>query len=812
MIFQAIPARRHALITLLGSTMLATSPALAQAAADEGASSNDEIIVTAQKREENLQKVPLSIQAIGTEKLDQLQVSDFEDYVKFLPSVTFQTFGPGSAKVYFRGVASGENANHSTSLPTVGIYLDEQPITTIQGALDVHVYDIARVEALAGPQGTLYGASSEAGTIRLITNKPDSGSFYGAVDGEVNLTAKGDPGYSFESFINAPLSDSAAIRAVGWYVHDGGYIDNIPGSRTYPTSGIVHNNAALVENNYNDVDTYGGRIALGIDLNDSWTITPSVMGQVQKSHGSFAQESGLPKLQTQQFNPENSKDRWVQAALTINGQIGNWDLTYAGSYLKRKINTESDYSDYAYFYDTLAGYGAYFYDNNDELVSPNQYIIGIDRFTKQSHEFRIASPSDKRVRLIAGLFYQRQAHNIEQNYIIDNIADSITVTGTASNIWLTKQLRVDRDYAAFGELTFDVTEKLKLTGGIRVYRYKNSLQGFFGYSGGYSSRTGEAACLNTDGTTRRANPAGTPVPILVPGSPCTNVDKTTADTDFTHKLNATYEIDENKLIYATWSSGFRPGGVNRRGTLPPYNPDKLDNYEIGWKTTSADRAFRWNGAIYQLNWSSIQLSFLGANGLSEVRNAGNARIRGIETDIGYHTGGLTLNAGMSYNDAKLRTPFCLIANPSFDCTLPGPAGETNSLLAPAGSRLPVTAKFKGNALARYEFPVGSWDAHFQTAVNYEGKRLGDLRTGVRAIVGDFKAYTTVDLSIGAKKDNWSVEAFATNLFNSNGVINRTLQCNEQVCGDPGGVTASGGKFYSNVIHPRTIGLKVGTKF
>ena len=808
--FQALPARRHTILALLGSTMLVTSPTFAQAAAEE--TSSDEIIVTAQKREENLQKVPLSIQAIGTEKLDQLQVSDFEDYVKFLPSVTFQTGGPGFAKVYFRGVASGENANHSTSLPTVGIYLDEQPITTIQGALDVHVYDIARVEALAGPQGTLYGASSEAGTIRLITNKPDTESFYGAVDGEVNVTAKGDPGYSLESFINAPLSESIAVRAVGWYVHDGGYIDNIAGSRTYPSSGITQNNAALVERNYNDVDTYGGRVALGIDLDDNWTVTPSVMGQIQKAHGSFAQESGLPKLQTQQFNPEDSKDRWAQAALTIQGQLGNWDLTYAASYLKRKVNTQSDYSDYSYFYDSLFGSGAFIYDNNGALISPNQYIIGIDKFNKQSHEFRIASPSDKRIRLIAGLFYQRQAHNIEQNYLIDNLADSLAVSGRSDNIWLTKQLRVDRDYAAFGEATFDVTDKLKLTGGIRVYRYKNSLQGFFGYGSGYSSGTGEAACLNTDGTTRGANPAGTPVPILVSGSPCTNVDKTTADTDFTHKLNATYEIDENKLIYVTWSSGFRPGGINRKGTLPPYNPDTLDNYEFGWKTTWADRAFRWNGAIYQLNWSTIQLSFLGANGLTEVRNAGDARIRGFETDIGYRTGGLTLNAGMSYNNAKITTPFCEIANPAFDCTLPGSAGEINSELAPSGSRLPVTAKFKGNALARYEFPVGSWEGHFQTSVNYEGKRLSDLRVIERGIVGDFKAYTTVDLSLGAKKDAWSFEVFAVNLFNSNGVINRGVQCGETICGDPGGVTASGGIFYSNVIHPRTIGLKVGTKF
>lgn len=783
---------RATLFALSASTMLVPAAALAQSPADEG--EGDEIIVTAQKREENLQSVPLSIQAIGTEKLDQLQVKEMQDFVRFLPSVTIQTAGPGFSQVYFRGVASGENANHSASLPTVGTYLDEMPITTIQGALDIHAFDIARVEALAGPQGTLYGASSMAGTIKIVTNKPDPSGFSGEIAGEVNNTSRGDWGGLLEAYINAPLSDSAAVRIVGWYRRDGGFIDNIAGSRTYPTSGITQNNAAFVEKNYNDVDTYGGRIALGIDLDDDWTIRPTFMGQVQKADGSFAQERSTAvarKLQTVQYNPELSVDKWYQAALTIEGKLGNWDLTYAGGYLNRRDRTESDYSDYSYFYDSLFGSGAFLYDNNGNLVSPNQYIQGKDKYRRYFSELRISSPQDASLRLIAGLFWQRQAHNIEQNYIIDNIADAITVTGTASNIWLTKQLRTDRDMAAFGELSFDLTDKLTLLGGVRVYRYKNSLRGFFGYSAGFSSRTGEAACFG---------------PAVVPGSPCTNVDKTTSDTDFIHKLNATYKFNEDALVYATWSRGFRPGGINRRGTLPPYGPDELDNFELGWKTSWG--RLRWNGAVYQLNWRNIQLSFLGANGLTEIRDAGKARIRGLETDINYRMGGFSLSAGMSYNDAKITRDFCQIANAAFDCTTPG-----NALLAPAGSRLPVTAKFKGNVVARYEFPVfNDWEAHVQMAANHIGKRNSDLRPFENSITGIFGAFTTADLSMGIKNDLWTAELFATNLFNSNGVINRGVQCSESVCGDPGNVTAGGGVFYDNVVRPRLIGFKVGRKF
>ena len=232
---------------------------------------------------------------------------------------------------------------------------------------------------------------------------------------------------------------------------------------------------------------------------------------------------------------------------------------------------------------------------------------------------RCRSPQDQPVRVIVGLFYQRQQNDIEQNYIIDNIADAITVTGTDSNIWLTKQKRVDRDYAAFGEIAWTSPTSSTLTGGVRVYKYDNSLVGFFGYSAGLQQ---------PDRRSRRASR-----PPMVDGSPCTNLDKATKDTDWLHKLNLTYKITDDALVYGTWSRGFRPGGINRRGALPPYRSDQLDNYELGWKTSWADHTVRFNGAIYQLDWTDIQFSFLGENGLTEIRNAGDGRIRGFEFDL-----------------------------------------------------------------------------------------------------------------------------------------------------------------------------------
>jgi outer membrane receptor protein involved in Fe transport len=316
------------------------------------------------------------------------------------------------------------------------------------------------------------------------------------------------------------------------------------------------------------------------------------------------------------------------------------------------------------------------------------------------------------------------------------------------------------------------------------------LVGFFGYNNPGFSSNPVYACQG---------------PAVVDGSPCTNLDKRTKKTDFIHKLNLTYKFTDDVMMYATWSRGFRPGGINRRGSLPPYGSDTLDNYELGWKTSFGP--VRFNGAVYQEDWKNIQLSFLGANGLSEVRNAGIARIRGLEADVSYRAGGFSLGIGGSYNDATIRRDFCAIANADFDCTTPG-----NAELAPSGSRLPVTAKFKGNAVARYEFPISGLDGHVQFAVNHIGKRRSDLRTLENDIVGDFKAYTTADFSIGVKGEGWDAELFATNLFDSRGVINSAVQCGETVCGDADGDTANGGVFYDNVIRPRLIGIKVSKDF
>jgi iron complex outermembrane recepter protein len=747
----------------------------------------EEVVVTAQKRSESLQDVPLSIQAIGSQRLEDLSVKSFDDYVRFLPSVNFQTGAPGFASVYMRGIASGENSNHSGPLPSVGIYLDEQPITTIQGALDVHIYDIARVEALAGPQGTLYGASSQAGTIRIITNKPDAEAFDAGFSVEGNMVSKGDLGYVAEGFVNLPVGERAAIRLVGFAKRDAGFIDNVPGTRTYPVSGVTINNNDLVEEDYNAVDTYGARAALRIDLSDNWTITPAIMAQQTKAGGSFSFNPALGDMRVSRFLPESLEDRWAQLALTVEGKIANLNVVYAGAYLKRDADTLADYSDYSFFYDVNYGSGAYIYDNAGNVIEPTQGTIGKDGYKRQSHELRFSTTGEGRVNAVGGLFYQRQVHDILQNYYIRNFSDFFAVTGYPDAIWLTNQQRVDRDYAAFGEVTFDATDRLSLTAGVRYFESRNSLIGFFGYGGNFSSRTGEAACFT---------PVG--VGLGINGGPCINLDKEVEEDGWTPRINATYKLDDDKMIYLTYSEGFRPGGINRRGTLPPYNADFLNNYEFGWKTTWAANTLRFNGALFLLKWDDIQFSYLGLNGLTEIRNAGNAEVRGLEVDLSWAASdNLTITGGFALTDTELTSDYCI------DASACPPAN------APAGTQLPVTPKFKGNLTARYGFPLGGMDGHVQLAAVYQGSNWADLQTSDRLPLGQLAAYTTADFALGASADNYEYEFFMQNLFDKRGAVTFTTQC--AINGFAGNVLC-GNQPYTIPNRPRLIGFKYTQKF
>ncbi|MCF8474072.1 MAG: TonB-dependent receptor [Emcibacter sp.] len=770
---------------LLASTILLSGSLTVQAADDQKVSL-EEIVVTSQKRESNLQDVSLSVQVLGNQQLEDLNVNAFDDYIQFLPTVSFQSSRPGVAQVYMRGISSGGDGVHSGSMPSVGVYLDEQPITTINQVLDLHVYDVARIETLSGPQGTLFGANSQAGTMRILTNKPVLGETSGGFDVAVNTIKDGEMGYTLEGFANIPISDNAAIRLVAWHEKDGGYIDNIPAEITYLGSGIVVNNDALVEKNFNDTSTTGMRALLKIDLNDNWTITPGLTYQHQKSTGVFTHDpEDIGDLNSRTFYPTVYDEDWYQATLTVEGKVGDLDLVYAGAYLNRTVDSMYDYSGYSEYLESF-GYCYYYDASGDNCVDPSQHVTGDEKYTRQSHEFRLQTPQENKLRAIAGLFYQRQVHDFDLQWVVPAMNSEDSVVENGHTTWQTKQIRIDRDYAAFGEVSYDITDKLTILGGARFYKYRNTLHGFNGWLKYCTGSYIDGKFVQDD--------AGTPQ------YPCFDtkiLDGKNEDTGQTFKVNLSYTIDEDKMVYATFSQGFRPGGVNRARVpgVPGYKPDFVDNYELGWKTTWLDNRLRFNGAAYYVEWSDVQLGVLdfAVSPLTIIRNAGNSRTYGAEFDLVFAaTNNLTLSFSGSYNDAKLTTPYLKteIDEDTDEVTI--------TTLAPVGTRMPYVPKVQFTAIARYEENISDFPTFFQAAYSYTGNSTNNLET---SLVEDQAAYGILNLSAGVQKDNWTMSIFADNITDTRAVIARFY---------PGYPSEKDTTIGTN--RPRTLGIRFGQRF
>jgi len=787
-----------------------------------------EVVVTAQKRSEDLQKVPISLQVLSSEKLDQLQVHDLDDYAKLLPSVTFRSNGPGQAELFFRGISTSSSATplHAGFLPSSGLYLDEIPVTTVAGALDIHIYDIARVEALAGPQGTLYGASSLSGTMRIITNKPDPSGFSAGYDLKADKWLHGDPGGGVEGYVNIPVGEHAAVRLVGYYDHEGGYINNVYRQDTFqrysptgtPVAGgpnggpdgfpnydpVTINNADVVRRHWNDVDSVGGRAALKVDLNDQWTITPQLIAQHQKTNGDFAFDPNFGDLNGGDYFRPYNRDTWYQSELTIEGKISNWDLVYSGGWFDRKVDNLVDYSQYSVAYDAQAIANSYAYtrfvDAAGNLIDrPVQYTKNTDKYTKMSHELRVSSPAEYRFRATAGLFYQRQTDKIRAEFGLPNLPVYYEVAGQQNVYYLSQMDRADRDYAVFGEASFDITDQLKLNAGIREFWVNNTLWGFFGFNdNGYSTHSGEALCL------QEGNPILTTPGVYTGGPlPCVNTNKKVVENGETHRINLQYQINPDLMVYGTWSTGFRPGGNNRLPTAGSYGADTLANFELGWKTTWLDRRLRFNGAVFYEKWKAVQTAVQGQYGITSIVNAGNAKVEGLESELQWAVDDhLTLSAaGTGLLRLETTSVFCR----------PSPLGVPQSSCTPdfvdaaPGTQLPVTPKLKVNGTARYTFEMGDYKSFVQMSVAHQSSTSFSLEA-TRIYAGDTPAFTTVDFSAGTAMNNWHIEAFVENAFDKRGQLGKNSECNDLVAH----YCLLNAHVYP--IKPMQFGLKFGQKF
>ena len=732
---------------LLAAAVVTGSLAMPQQAPAQDATL-DEIIVTATKREESLQDIPISVNALSGETIQALGLTDFESYAHMLPTMSFKSVGPGTATLIMRGASDGGDGNASGSQPSVGLFLDEAPVTTIASNLDIHIYDIERIEALAGPQGTLFGASSQSGNLRIITNKPDTSGFSGGVDVGGFGTTGGDPGYSLEGFVNAPLGDKAAIRLVGWYLDEGGYIDNLAGTRNYALEGgFGYNadpnapygrtaslgNASLVGDDTNELTKIGARAALRINLNDNWMADVSVIYQDLETTGTWDHDpSNVGERNIQRWFADFSDDQFVQGNITVEGDIGNNVLVYSGTIMDRDVNYQSDYTAYGedaywvpyYVCDYSATGPDLATQTNTDCTSLEQYYQEDNTYERSTHELRLQSAGDRRFHYTVGVFYTEIEHRYLQEWIQPGISPNRVVPGGAANrFFRTDQQRTDEQTALFGEITYDFSDQFSATFGARYFENDSKLVGVVGWG-----------------------------PVLF-GDADTSVDATYNDTDSIFKFNLAWRATDDVMFYFTASEGYRPGGLNRDPGLAQfgaaeYTPDVLTNYEIGWKTTLMDSRVRFNGAVYFADWEDVQYTiydFSLSRCCGSVYNLADAEIKGLEMDITtLLTDQWELSAAIAYNDGETKGDFTLI---------------NDRLAVPDGTELPNVPEWKGNVWTRYSFNVGSFDSYAQAALTYTGSSFNEIRPDQRS---PQDSYSILNLRAGFGREKWGIDGYINN--------------------------------------------------
>jgi len=614
-----IAAAVAAILSAPSTMIVYAAPADTETAA--GGNEITEVVVTAQRRSENLQDVPITIQAISGQQLQQLNVVGFNDLLKYTPNVTFSGNGPGTGNIFMRGLGGSGSGNQSQSttapFPNVALYLDDQSMQFPARNNDVYLVDMERVEVLEGPQGTLFGGGAQAGAIRYITNKPRLDATSGEVTAGYGITAGGDPNTALNAVLNVPVVDGKfGLRAVVFSDRRGGYIDNIPATIGYIPGTIPHdlggnptaNNGPVQGTNTNSFDVQGLRVSALWRINDSWDALLQQNYQDMHSDGYYyayptsTDGRALQQYQITAFAPAFNKDRYESTALTINGKIGNiLDVVYSGSYMTRHIEGQQDYSNYmrssvGSYYACIGTGAGYFNEKNFPSLTghPLQCSTAVGNWNDktsnkhQSHEIRLSTNAENRLRGLVGGYWEKFVINDNMNFNYLGIpqcdqanldaalaggADCLSAVGPTPGAFAgTPGLRtnantafgedVQRGYkqtAAFTSIDLDIIPKvLTITGGIRWYHYDEFEHG----SEYYSESTSTGLVVNhINGACTAAGLCGFPI----------NLDK--SESGHRWRGNLTWHVTNDIMAYYTYSEGFRPGGFNR--TNSPLGVDPI---------------------------------------------------------------------------------------------------------------------------------------------------------------------------------------------------------------------------------------------
>ena len=757
--------------------------------AENTAGALEEVTVTARKREENIQDIPQSIQAFSQQEIDRAGIKSLHDVARFVPSMTVVSSAAGLNKIVFRGLA--DSVRPYIADASAAIYLDEQPLTTGAQSPDIRPIDLERIETLAGPQGTLYGASSQSGTLRYIVAKPDPTQFSANVGGGLHTIDSGGTGWDADAMVNIPLiQDTLAIRLVGFGAKDAGYIDNVlgnsPGRFDAETGERIQGsktNAAIVDNDINSTDWVGGRISARWLMTDTWSLTGIYNYSDSTINGNNDYDPTIGDLQTVRFHRESWDDKWSNFQATLEGDLGFAQLTSSLSYFERDTAYFLDAtSGVAYYHSVLGFYGrgscgsnsyyAYYniydfatacelngtyYDFDDG--DPTGFWQNVQRDTRWTTETRL-SGSTSRWDWTVGLFYQEAKQRWDFGTGIDGYTQ--TESWAAYNAlfgplepteirWGSGEQSKRKDFALFGEATFNITEEWKLLFGARWYD------------------------VSIDRSYYRSIPATGPSIVVTPSG---------GDDGLLPKFGFQYFFEDDRMFYALYSEGFRSGGINRaRGepTLPiQYDPDLLKNYEAGFKSRWMGGKLQFNLIGYHMMWEDMQLELIDPSYYccnqpwqTVIGNVSDAVVDGVEVELNWlATDQWSLGLNLTYLfKAEIDENVSV-----FDERQP----EDVVLEIPAGTQLPLSSDIGVAAFTQYTWPVdwaGGGDTFLRLQYTHTGEswnRLvdGDLDPDGTYYGGRSRApsYSLWDLRAGFSNANWEFTAYVDNFTDERPVV------------------------------------------
>ena len=841
------------------------SPAMAQDVAEEGAAAEEQrggvptIVVTAQKRSEDLQDVPISVSAIGSEQLEDLNIDTFEDYLDQLPSVTAGGNGPGQSTIYIRGLASTTPnitvAGVAGLAPNVALYLNDQPLAQPGRNLDVYAADLERIEVLSGPQGTLFGASSQAGVVRLITNKPDLSGFAASFSGGLSFTKGGEESYKGEVMLNVPLSDTFAVRAVAYLDDQGGFIDNVAGTRdltesarfrpegtvrrngvpvnanragfqsTADLSGVTFlqaDNAALVEDDFNDTQYAGFRVSALWEVTPDWTISVSHQRQSLDSDGSFFADpelNGLDDLEIERFEEDRLEDDFSNTSWTVEGRIAMLDVVYTGAYTDRESDQRADYTDYLFAGQYLPYYicdGSVSYPGaaapSGTCQAPNLFINSFSKTEVFTQELRFSTPDDWAVRFQGGGFYSDLSleERVDFAYPGNTLANPFGPFATnfpqptaffsdpgpfpAATIFRNDIRRTDEQFGFFGEVNFDIIpDLLQATFGARYYDvevdFEGSANGSFCNSGGTDQNafgTNISDLYDGDGSFTFIGSCSADLrqtftvndsldDIQAAGLSANQAQQVfnavrapdTASTNGTiFKGTVTLTPTEDLLFYLTYSEGFRPGLLNRPGgAVAPGNSGFVVPFEVDTDEVT-NYEFGWKTELVdgqvRLNGSAFFVDI--TNLQTQIFDPSITNLFFSANAANAEIYGLEADfviAPYSLPGFSVAGAFSILDTEITEVLIP-----TNDVLV--GSDLAYAPSFQGNLRARYEWDLNSTlEAYIQPQISYSGSKFTDV---IEINKIELASYTVVDLSVGVKGDQWRVEVFGENLFDERAQI------------------------------------------